>query len=275
MIPPPNYEYEIKKLIAAYKKAFSDILIELERIDLTDFRRAQQLALLKSIGDILNELNENSTEWVETNLTKAASDGIARAIVELGVVSTLEEAIEILTFNRVNKELVKAVIADTQSDLLAVTQNVERKVRQAVRQVSAEVLRNNVARGINGTQSLQRDILKGLRATLGDSLNTGIIDAAGRRWKPTTYTEMLVRTKMMEAHKESTINEALSRGVQYGIISRHGATDACRNYEGKIVKFTPDAPGNYPYIGDLPRNEIFHPNCKHVVSPVRVPSRYE
>jgi len=85
---------------------------------------------------------------------------------------------------------------------------------------------------------------------------------------------MLARTKMMNAQREASINEALSEGSFYGRISRHNAKDACRKWEGKIVKLVAEVPGDYPYIGDLPRNEIFHPNCRHLVTPLRDPRKY-
>ena len=78
---------------------------------------------------------------------------------------------------------------------------------------------------------------------------------------------------MLEAHKEASINEALTEGSNYARISRHGATDACRKYEGKVIKLVADAPGDYLYIGDIPRSKIFYPNCKHLITPVRNPER--
>jgi hypothetical protein len=268
-LPTPSYEYEVGQLVDYYKRAVRDILRELESVDLTDFQRANAQAVLKEIADILAELDENAAAWVEENIPKAAIDGVARAIVALGVVETVEEARAIAKFNRINRELVKAVVADTQSDLLAVTQNMNRKVKAAIRQAVAESMRANMTRGINGRRTISADIVSDMRKRLGDAVNTGIIDAAGRRWKPEVYADMVVRTKIMLAHKEATINEAVSRGAYYGVISTHRAVDACRNWEGKIVKLTPDAPGDFPYVGDLPRREIFHPNCRHVISPVR------
>lgn len=268
-LPAPSYEYEIGQLVDYYKRAVRDILRELESVDLTDFQRANAQAVLKDIADILSELDDNTSAWVEENIPKAALDGVARAIVALGVADTIEEARTIAKFNRLNRELVKAVVADTQSDLLAVTQNMNRKVKAAIRQAVAESMRANMTRGINGRKTISSDIVADMRKRLGDAVNTGIIDAAGRRWKPEVYADMVTRTKMMLAHKEATRNEAIVRGAYYGVISSHGATDACRNYEGKIVKLIPDAPGDFPYIDDLPRNEIFHPNCKHLVTPTR------
>lgn len=268
-IPTPSYEYEVGQLVDYYKRAVNDILRELNSVDLTDFQRANALSVLKEIADILSELDDNAAAWVEENIPKAALDGVAGAIMALGVADNIEEARTIAKSNRLNRELVKAVVADTQADLLAVTQNISRKVKAAVRQAVAESMRANMTRGINGRRTISTDIVTDMRKRLGDAVNTGIIDAAGRRWKPEVYADMVVRTKMMLAHKEATINEAVSRGAYYGVISTHRAVDACRSWEGKIVKLTPNAPGDFPYVGDLPRREIFHPNCRHVISPVR------
>lgn len=268
-IPTPSYEYEIAKLVKYYEDALRQISRELERIDITDIKRAHMLAVQKEIAGILSELDEKASAWVASNIPKATEDGVIRAIVALGVVDTVEEARKIVEFNRLNRDLITTAVADTQDDLLQITQNVSRKVRTAIREVTAEAIRSNLTRGINASDPIKRDIVAELRKRLGDSINTGIIDASNRRWNPKVYAEMVVRTKMAHTERESSINEALERDANYGVISSHGAKDACRNWEGKIVKLTPDAEGPYPYVGSLPRREIFHPNCKHVVTPFR------
>jgi len=273
-VPTPNYEYEIEKLVRAYKRAVSDILRELDRLDLTDISRANAQAALAEVARILSSLNEESALWVAENIPKAALDGVAGTIFALGVADTLEEARTIAKFNRMNKAMVDAIIADTQSDLLAVTQNVERRVRAAVRQVTGESLRANMAKGINGRRTINRDTLEGLRKKLGDSVSTGIIDAAGRRWKPEVYVDMVTRTKMMAAKNEAVTNEALARNAYYAVISSHGAKDACRFHEGRIIKLSQDVPGNYPTYEQLRSSgQIWHPNCRHTLSPVRNPDR--
>jgi hypothetical protein len=269
--PAPNYDYDVKKLVNYYEQAMKDLRAELSELDLTDFQRANVRATLTNVKAILRELDASALSWVDRYIPQAVSDGITRALIAIGLSVSFSDARDIIKFNRINRELVKAAVADTQSDLLAVTQNVERKVRAAVRQATAEAFRANLPKGVNATASLRQDITARLRVLLGESVNTGIIDAAGRRWKPTTYVDMVARTKMMEAHKEATVNEALSRDVKYAVISAHGAKDMCRIYEGKVVKLDPSAPGDYPYLYNLPRRDIFHPNCKHVLSPIRRP----
>jgi ubiquitin-protein ligase len=140
----------------------------------------------------------------------------------------------------------------------------------------AEVLRGNLSRGVNGRKTMNADAITRLRQRLGDSLNSGIIDASHRRWKPSVYVDMATRTKMMRLMLEATATEAISRDVLYGVISSHGAKDRCGPWEGRIVKLTADAPGDYPLLDDLygGGNGIFHPNCKHTVSAIRDPSKY-
>ncbi|MCU6709344.1 phage minor capsid protein [Paenibacillus sp. J5C_2022] len=260
-------------LAAAYKDAVKRIRAELLSMDLTDMSRANTAAALREVARILSALNKESAEWVATNIPEAARVGVVKAIIDLGVAESVEAAEKIAKFNRINSDMVAAAIADTQSDLLAVTQNIDRRTKATVRKVAADSFRANMAAGINGWRTISRDILAGLRAELGKAVDTGIIDSAGRRWKPEVYVDMVTRTKTAEMSRNAATNEAIQREAYYGVISRHGATDACREYEGKIVKLIPDAPGDYPYIGELPRRKIFHPCCRHTVTPVRDPAR--
>lgn len=269
-VPQPNYDYDVKRLVKAYEQALKDVQQELNALFLTDFERAQVIAVEKLIIRRLSDIAKYSDEWASVAITSAATNGIASTIYTLGLASTYEEAFKIVKFNTANKRLIDAAIADTQADLLAVTQNIERQAKLAIRKATAEAMRYKLTRGINATQ----DISKEIRQRIVRATDVAIIDARGNRWKVGNYADMLARTKMMEAHKEASINEALSEGSLYGRISRHGAMDACSKYEGKIVKLVADAPGDYPYIGDLPRNEIFHPNCRHLVTPLRNPSKY-
>lgn len=268
--PQPNYEYDVKRLVKAFEQALKDVQRELDMLFLTDFERAQILAVEKSIRNILSDMTKYGDEWASVAMTTAATEGIASAIYALSLVSSFDEALKVVKFNTANKRLVDAAIADTQADILAVTQNIERQAKLAIRKATAEAMRHKITRGINATQ----DISKEIRQRIVKATDVSIIDARGNRWKVGNYADTLARTKMMHAHREASINEALSESSLYGRISRHGAKDACSKYEGKIVKLVADAPGDYPYIGDLPRNEIFHPNCKHLVTPLRDPSKY-
>ena len=268
--PQPNYDYDVKKLVKAYEQALKDVQNELNNLFLTDFERAQILTVEKSIRNILSDIAKYGNEWSAVAMTQAATNGIASTIYELGLTSTYEDALKIVKFNTTNRRLIDAAIADTQADLLAITQNIDRQAKLAIRKATAEAMRHNLTRGTNATQDLSKEI----RQRIVKATDVAIIDARGNRWKVANYADMVASTKMMHAHREASINEALSEGSYYGRISRHGAKDACNQYEGKIVKLVANAPGDYPYIEDIPRKQLFHPKCKHLVTPLRDPSKY-
>lgn len=272
-IPDPKYDHNVNLLVRAFKAAIRAIAAELSRLSLEGLSRANAKVALVEVASILRELNKESEAWVERYIPASAMRGVSQAIVDLGIVSTLEEANKIAKFNRINREFVLTAITDTQADLLAVTQNVDRRVRQAIRQATAESMRTNLARGVNGRRTINADIQQKIQKTLGSAVDTGIIDSAGRRWKPDVYVDMVTRTKLANTQRESAVNEAVGRGAFYGQISRHGATDDCRGYEGRIVALTiANSSIEYPYYGDLPRRQIFHPCCRHIVRPIRDPT---
>lgn len=271
-IPEPNYEYDVDELTRAYREAVSEIQDELTRTDLTDLSRAKAQSVLAQVTVVLNRLTKKSFDWVKRVIPSAAIGGVMRTLMALGLAKTPEEAREKAKLNRMNQNMVAAAVADTQSDLLAVTNNIDRRVRAAVRRAVGDVMRANMAKGVNGTRTLSADVLARVRKELGDAANNAIIDARGRRWKVETYVDMVARTKTMYAHTEATMNEALGRGVLYGIVSSHGAKDACRFHEGRIIRLTDEGDANYPTYEQLRSSgQIWHPNCRHTVSPVRRP----
>ena len=195
-VPEPNYNPRVNKLVKEYKRAILAVKAELNRIDVSDFSKAQSRAVLADITAILLDLDKTSKAWVEENVPLAMRDGVARTLVNLGVVETIAQAEMIVKFNKVNQEMVRVIVADTQRDLLAVTQNVEKKTRATVRKVFADVQRRNYTQGINGTKTINLETRRALYKELGESLNTGIIDAVGRRWRPEAYVETISIEKM-------------------------------------------------------------------------------
>ncbi|NHN31137.1 phage minor capsid protein [Paenibacillus agricola] len=270
-IPRPTYEYDIDELTKAYRVAVTDIQAEMALLDVSSLSRKTAGSALAQVSNVLKTLTQRAFEWIARLIPKAATDGIIRTLISLGIAKDRTQAAGIATLNRMNQNVVAAAVADTQADVLAVTANIDRRTRAALRKAVAESMRANMAKGINGSQTISADTVARIRADLGAAADNAIIDAAGRKWRVETYVDMLTRTKLMNVHNEATINEALGRDVYYGVISKHGAKDACSKWEGRVIKFVAEAPGDYPLLSALPRRDIFHPNCRHVISPIRRP----
>lgn len=269
-VPAPNFKYNVTRLVRLYKRAAQNIMNEIEKSDITSLNTANSRAMLKEVSDVIVDLDKESREWVKENIPLAARQGVARSLVTLGLVRSFEEAEKIVGFNKLNRGMVQAAVADTYQDLANVTQNMDRKTKAGLRKVFADTIREQYTQGITGTRTIKRETLNRMYKDLDELVNTGIIDKAGRKWRPETYVETVAHEKMNQAYFEANMNESIARGAFYGVISSHGATDACRYHEGRIVKLVEDAPGDYPTIDELKTtNQIFHVRCMHHVSTLR------
>lgn len=268
-IPTPTYEYNIAILRSYYEEALNSISNELLLLNLSNFERAQAKSTEEEVKRILQDLDGKASEWAASSIPVAATDGVALSLVSLGLAETMEKARAIATFNKLNTKFIKTAVADTQDDLLQITKHMEPKLVGNIRSATADMMRSNLTQGINGTQTLKRELL----VRLDEATKSGIVYADGTVQKPEVYAEMVVRTKMAETQRQTAINDATERDVYYGVISRHNAIDACAKWEGKVVRLVAKAPGNYPLFDDLPRREIFHPNCRHTITPIRNPER--
>ncbi|ANY67726.1 hypothetical protein BBD42_15575 [Paenibacillus sp. BIHB 4019] len=261
-----DIEKDVAEITKLYTDAVKDVKAEMDRVDVANLTRKSGDGLFKKLGSIFGRTRTGAADWITRTIPNAIKSGIDRALNALGIGS-----INRTPLNRANQAAGAAFKDDTYADLLAVTQNMERRTKAAIRKAIADVMREQMAAGVNGRKTINAATIARIRADLGAAADSAIVDAGGRRWKVGTYVDMVTRTKLMQAQINGTINEALGRGVMYATISSHGAKDACAKWEGRTIKLTPDAPGDYPYIGDLPRREIFHPNCKHVITPIRKP----
>lgn len=271
--PRPDYDYDVNRLVAFFETSIiqtRELLDSLYRQD--NLTRAILTSHQAQLDAIIKQLREEGFKWSESAITNATLNGVADSLYSLGLAKTYDEARSIAKLSAVNQAYLTAQIADTQSDILAVTQNVDRQTRALISRIYAEQLRAQLSTGSNSIRQTKSAVSANLQRELKGRANTAIVDAVGRRWKVRDYVDMLAQTKAMQAHREASRNTALEEGARYGRVSSHGAKDACKGYEGAIVKLTPDAPGDYPYIDDLPTREIFHPRCRHIVTPIILPT---
>lgn len=272
--PEPQYERDIQRLVTIYQTALKQLEEYVRRIpDLPSFDYLQTQMLIRQIEDILRGLGVEVRSWVQNTFPSVFEEGVASSIYVLEGVS-LARAIELAKqFATIHRSFVEAMIDDTFNDLLAATQRTEQQIKKLVREAVADHLRVNAAQSL-GRRTSQREIIDtltkaGLSRTLKEESWKGIVDAAGRRWNLSTYVEMVVRTKLRDAHTEGVRREALQRNVDLAIISSHGAKDACRMFEGLVISLNGLTPGYRTYRELRASNLVFHPNCKHYTIPIR------
>ncbi|WP_238536165.1 phage minor capsid protein [Bacillus mycoides] len=261
------------RLVSIYKKALLRLQKELDAVDVRLLTQASTYALIRNLQAELLKVDKEAVEWVKENIVIATKDGIADSLVALEYVESREEALKIVRFNQANALLLTKAVEDTFEDVLAITQNMNKHFVEEIRKVSSTVIAENIAMN-NQVQITSKEMAKRieeLQKKLRDSVDVAIVDRGNRKWTVEHYTEMLARTKMTQLHSEACSNEAIGRGAYYATISFNANTkDACRYHQGRIVKLTSEAEGNYPTIDQLKMSgQIFHPNCKHHIIPLR------
>ncbi|MEI5921046.1 phage minor capsid protein [Bacillus albus] len=269
----PSYVYNVGRLVRIYQRALKNMQAQIDQMEIADLNRATGIALMHNIQMELIKVDKEAAEWIKENVPLAAKEGIAQTLHALGYADTIEAAYRIARFSQVNSDMARVAAADTMKNVLAITDNMAKEMQRGIRKVSMEVIAQGIATSRNSTvmSDQLKEKIKELKKELKDSVDTGIIDKSGRRWSVEHYTDMLARTKLTEIQKEATTNEAIDRGAYYATISFNGSTkDSCRFHQGRIIKLTMEAEGNYPTYDQLKgTGQIFHPNCKHHIVPFR------
>lgn len=273
-----TYEKQTRELDNIYKSAFRKIITIIILYDLLELSQHEAEDLEEKINETLVESEEKAKEWVDKTIDFAWLTGVAITLLGIGRKGTIDDLRSVARRqpgykSKGNSYARKQLKAATYDDLLMMTRNTRREVKRVIRQIVAE---NMKGKEVSGTAAkvFRKQIIKDLRKELLSAVDFAIVDRAGKRWSIEQYSKMIARTKIMQAQLDATISQALFDGAYYGVISSHGSKHAsCRIWEGRTVKLTPEAPGNYPLISDLRArgSGIFHPNCKHHVLPTFQP----
>lgn len=268
-LPLPNYEKDVNTTVRIYRNAIQRVIVilqELATYGQTDksISRAQMNSILNQLSVALAEVDSEAEAYVREEIEKAFVNGQAQTVVAIGEAKTMEEAASMASMSELSRSTVDAMIADTFEDLMYANNKMKRETIKMVRGMVAESMRTSAAmnQGVNFTK---KSILERFQA----EGNIAIIDRRGRKWKLDTYAEMVTRSKMRQAHTEGSRVEALERDIDLAIISSHGAKDECRHYEGQVISMNGNTPGFITYDELYRSNLIFHPNCKHKLTPIR------
>ena len=275
-IPEIRHNKDINHIIRHYKIAYNQVVKELVSLldepNISDIYRQQEGSLARQILFILNQADEQALPETEALIRKAFTEGQAQTIFSLGEASTLSEATNGVSFSMLAKQSVEAIITDTFEDVLAITNRTDKKIKKTIRDIAGETMRLNAIQQL-GYETTRKEIIskllkEGFTKEIKETFK-GVTDSAGRKWKLDSYVNMLVKTKMQQSYMEGIITESVERGSDLGIISSHGATDKCSHYEGMIISLTGNTSGYLSYQELKSSNHIFHPHCKHTVTPIR------
>ncbi|GEK57115.1 hypothetical protein CHL76_02170 [Marinococcus halophilus] len=267
-LPPPEYDKDMNHMIKTYKRATNDVLDEIVSLSTygedKEFQRAEMRKVLAYIASRLKTVDKETEEWVNEKIEMAFKNGQAETIVALGEAESFDDAIGAVAATDSILDARNQLITDTYNDLLQANKQMKEETIRMVRNVAKEEMSNQAAQD-KGRKTTK----KALRERFKEEGNIAIRDNKGRRWTLERYSEMVTRTKMLQAHVEGTRREAKNRNVDLAIVSSHNAKDACRHFEGQIISMNGETDGFMTYEELRRSNLIFHPNCRHKVTPIR------
>lgn len=251
---------DLEALTSLYKTAYAQIIAEMETA--TNFGIQNRRALLAQITQILQELDTDSAPEIEKTISNQYKTGADQAVEQLQQVA---KDIPVQSgFNRIHQDAIQVLVSGTQKAFAESIQGIYRSSSQFLNQAVKKQLSEQMAIGKVKGEAL-RTIKQNVIGKLRDEGLSAVTDKAGRQWTLDRYSEMLIRTKSVEARNTGLMNRTIEQGYDLVQVSAHGATDVCREWEGKILSLRGETPG-YPTVDQAENTGLFHPNCRHAIN---------
>jgi len=254
-------EERILKLKAVYIKAYKNILSLLKSS--TDFGSFHRRQILGQIDSILEEMGVDIRDYLEEELPdyyKMGADDAVRQLKHLGAPINVERG-----FNLIHQEAIIAITDDTMISFGEGINGVSRAARRLMSEASKDLIRYELAEGTISGSAL-REVRRKIRGILEEEGLEALVDKAGRRWSLDRYSEMLIRTKAVEARNIGMANRMVENQYDLVQVTDHmDECELCRPWEGKILSLTGNTPG-YPTLAEAEAAGLFHPNCRHAIN---------
>lgn len=253
-------EAKAKPLAVYFQKAYEEIIKIISPSSLSNVKdRNRALKMLKAVNEVVKNLDVDTKDY----LTKIVPEVyFAFGNEQLQLIKDNTDIVPNTAFSQIHTEAIVLLQEEqamlVSSSLQAVMNDAKKKIFKA----NIENLKAIVAKGtILGTET--KKIAQEVTEELGSSGAVALIDKGGKRWQLDTYGEMLARNTMANIARTAQINTALEYGFDLVKITKHGATDPCRNWEGEILSLTGQTKGYKTLEQAKNSGEIFHVNCRH------------
>ena len=248
---------EINRLIRFYEQAEREILDRINRALLRANKTEYLVQMKRNIEAILEQLREGNRTWCSEAIPRVYSVGMNTADAMLR-----ETGASVMTgFGAIHQQAAQVLAENAFQRFEDVAQVIGRQVNDIYRELALENVRGSVVGYDTWKQTAKR-----FREQLAERGVTGFKDRSGRMWRMTTYSEMVARTTIQEAHTQGTLNRLSEQGHDLIIVSRHRSPcELCGVWEGKVLSITGKTKG-YPTFEEAKANGLMHPNCRHVVS---------
>ncbi|GAA0969800.1 hypothetical protein GCM10009555_017580 [Acrocarpospora macrocephala] len=247
--------------------------------DLPTERQAAKLGgvqqLSKAVQILIKRLAGQKGPAARVMVAEAYNAGWTSALADLhGNKALVAKAVEAIP----NAAAIERVASSVSADLGRVEANILRSSVDAYRAVQAA----GAARILAGT-STRRQASQAMWQRLTDQGIVGFTDSAGRKWKLSTYVEMVARTNAARAAIQAQVDRLTAIDQDLVIVSDHGGECAlCRRFESAVLSLsgpTGDVQVEHAINDDemitvhveatleeAQLRGLFHPMCRHSIS---------
>ena len=178
------------------------------------------------------------------------------------------------------RDALGTTIRRTQVTFLQSQQIQDATVSGIIKGATAQQVRDDIAsillRGKVSAAVRRRLAAQGFDTALFNSFEEvargTLITVGKRRFNVASYSNLVARTQMREAHKVATITRLQANGIDHVKVSRHfqQKIDECTPFAGQVFYIGPLAvdPAGFPKLSTTVNGGVpFHPNCQHVITP--------
>jgi hypothetical protein len=270
------------QLASKYVEAERELLLILNRGDITSWKRAFTQQQIAQIRQILEELNGVTESWATHHIPTLYEYGLSVAdnALQPGGLSVAAHPGEItpmdLSMNKLHTEAIQIMQENMTFRMGEANNHVGQRLTDMIARARLNSIEEQIAIRDTTLNTMQQAIMQGKtreeagNAFLKDLKQNGItefVDKSGRQWNMKAYCEIVTRPSGREAVTHATLNRTRELGGDLMQVSEHsGACELCAPWEGEILSITGETAG-YPTIADAEAAGLHHPNCAHVLMP--------
>ena len=258
----PNEPKFVLELIKTYTKAQNELINIINSPSQQYSNKAYFKKKISQTNELLKSVLSESKEWVNVNLPLEYKKGVEQTVKAYEEMGLKFEKYD--KFSKLHEKEIKILVENTIDDLTNATNFVGRTVKDTVRQITIESVKQATITG--GTvKTIRADLIQ----KFIDNKVTAIKTKSGRRINLESYAETVARSTTREAQNVAQLNHMTYQNKDLVQMSSHATTcPICAPLQGRVYSISGKSK-NYPpldfaYTGE---HANIHPNCRHVLTP--------
>ena len=253
----------MRELATIYRRAIAKVTEAIIGSD--GYSNVQRIVIRQKVTQLLGQINTELVSWADKEIPAVYKAGVADAEAQLKRLGVKLE--RLLAFTVIDQDAVEAILNEVKGGFATSMQTIGQSTQRILKEATKLEANTIMAEGII-TGEANKKIAREIKGIIQDEGIAGFIDKSGRKWQLDNYTQMLVRTKLVEARNVGLGNRMGQYGFDLVQVSDHNSDHpVCAAWEGQILSMRGETEG-YPTYDEAVSDGLFHPNCEHAINAV-------